>query len=93
MLLACRAGLLLEIADGLLDHRGDLLGGAVIAAGQVRDDDAQALQLERRRQQVRDGVDRDVRERAAADGLGDAVAEIGRQLVEQDQGRLVADQV
>ena len=65
----------------------------MIAARKIRDDDAEALQFQRGGQQVRDGVDRDVRERAAADGLRDAVTEIGRQLVEQDQGRLVADEV
>ena len=65
----------------------------LIAAGKVRDDDAQPFQLERRRQQVGDRVDRHVGEGAAADGLGHAVPEIGRQFVEQDQGRLVADQV
>ena len=90
--LGLAARLLLEVADRPLDHGGDLLGRALVAAGEVRDDDAEALQLERRRQQVRQRVGRDVGQGAAADRLGHAVAEIGRQLVEQDQGRLVADQ-
>src|SRR5258708_1280888 len=55
--------------------------------------DAEARQLERRRQQVGYRKRGHVGQGPAADILGDSVPEIGRQLVEQDQGRRIPDQV
>ena len=82
-------GLLLHVVNGL----AQLLRCAGVGAGEVGDDDAAAFELEGGREQVGQRERRDLGQRAAADDAGDGVVEIGRQLIEKDENRLVADQV
>jgi hypothetical protein len=85
--LGLASGFLLEVGY----DPGQILGLRLVAARQVGDDHTAARQLDGRGEQVADGVGDQIGQGAPAHGAGVGVEQVGRQLVQQDQGRLVAD--
>src|SRR5690606_31818202 len=88
-----RLRLSLRFLFDVLDGPSQVLGSPLVAPAQVGNDDAEARELERRREQVRERGGGDLGKRSGPDRSGHGVVEVGGELVQEDDRGLLTNEL